>query len=494
MILTEFPALEQYAEILDLAHDSVIALDFDGTIRKWNRGAERLLGYAAEEVIGKNVSMMSGNEPLLTCSGEHFQRLLETGLEEFDGIARTKSGDLRPIHIRLGLLRDCDGRPVGILSFAIDRAELERTRADLKERDGQLRTIVDAIPICVAHIGSDLKYRFVNRAYEDLLGRPANDLVGRTVQEALAGHYVVPQWCVESVLAGNRVTNEEILVRANGERRLVSLQRVPDRSPDGTINGYFVVTLDITEERRAEVERLDREKRLRETLVAEVHHRVKNALQGTVGLLRSQADRHPEVAAALEPAIYQVLAVSVSFGLMSRRGIAGIVLCDVVQEVSNNLERMTGRAIETTFSATIREQPIEIDQAHGVNLSLVINELIFNAVKHSPDSPPNRGVKVALDREGNTATVRVASESRPLPEGFNFETGNGLGLGLSLIRFLLPPHCCGLRFESSPEGVTAVLTLDTVALAPTRLHQRSDRASVVMAPESLKFAPPATLT
>lgn len=482
MILQAFPALEHYAEILDLAHDSVIALDLDGTIRKWNRGAERLLGYSAEDVVGKNVSIVSGNDGLLTCSGDHLARLLETGLEEFDGVVRTKFGELRPIHIRLGLLRDVEGRPAGLLSFAIDRAELERTRADLKEREGQLRTIVDAIPICVAHIGSDLRYRFVNRAYEELLGRPATDLVGRTVHEALAGQYVVPEACVRTVLAGNCVTNEETLYRANGERRLVSLQRVPDRGPDGTINGYFVVTLDITEDRRAEAERLDREKRLRETLVAEVHHRVKNALQGTVGLLRSQADRHPELLAALEPAIYQVLAVSVSFGLMSRRGIAGIVLCDVVQEVASNLERMTGRGIEMTLSAAIRGRPIEIDQAHGVNLSLVINELIFNAIKHLPDSLPSRQVTVALDREGNTATVRVASESRHLPEGFDFENGKALGLGLSLIRFLLPPHRCSLRFESSSQGVTAVLTLDTGALAPSPPPERGESSQAAAEP------------
>lgn len=467
MALTATPALANYVEILDQAHDSVIALDFEGTILTWNHSAERLFGYTAEEVIGRNVSIIAGSEDHLRCNGQHLDRLRDTGVEEFSSVGRTRDGELRPIHVRLGLLRDADGAPAGVLSFAIDRSELERTRADLQEREEQLRTIVDAIPICVAHIGSDLRYRFVNRAYETLVGRPAAELVGRTIQDALAGQYTLPEAEVRSVLAGNCVSNEDILLRPDGEQRLVSLQRVPDRGRDGRINGYFVVTTDITERRRAEDERLDREKRLRETLVAEVHHRVKNALQGIVGLLRSQADREPAIASAVEPAILQVLAISVSFGLMSKRGLAGIVLCDVVEEIARNLERITSRVIETTHTPSIREHPIEIDQMHAVNLSLVVNELVFNAIKHLPESARNSDIKVVLEREDNIATVRVSSESRQLPELFDFRTGAGLGQGLSLVRFLLPPRCCDLRFESSAQGVTAILTLDTSVLAPS---------------------------
>jgi two-component sensor histidine kinase len=265
-------------------------------------------------------------------------------------------------------------------------------------------------------------------------------------------------------LAGVASAVEDEFTLSDGQRRVMLVQRVPDKTSDGTVHGYFVVCTDVTESKRAEQARLEEERRFREALIAEVHHRVKNSLQGVVGLLRSQSEQRPELAAALEPAISQVMAISVGFGLMSTRGLRGIVLCDVVREVGRNLSQITAANVETTLSESVTRDPIELDQAHAVNLSLVINELTFNAIKHQTGSASP--VQVRLDRTKESVTIQIWSATGRLPDRFDFESGAGLGTGLSLVRLLLPRRGCTLSYSSRDGGVVATVALELGALGP----------------------------
>ena len=387
------------------------------------------------------------------------------GFLEFETICVKKSGRRHSVHVRRHLIRDDDGEPVGILGFAIDITELQQVRSELRERTRQLQTILDALPFYVAYTDNDLIIRFMNKAFDAITPATADRWVGRSTTEFYGARMREKEPYIREALSGFRTVRTEEYRLTSGEGRVLSMDRIPNVGTAGEVLGFFSVGTDVTDSVRLENARLQEESRLREALVAEVHHRVKNSLQGVVGLLRAQTQSQPQIADALEPAITQVLAVAVGFGLLSHRGTRGVVLCDMIQEVCRNIGQITSGTIDVRLDEQVRARPVELGQARSVNFALAVNELIFNAVKHG--SRPNTGsaVTVRVGRDDQTAWIEITNVGSTLPPGFNFDGGVGLGTGLSLVRLLLPRQGCHLSYSLDQERVTARLDLELAAMA-----------------------------
>lgn len=468
MTLESIESLAFPAQILDQVHDCVVATNMSGRIEIWNRGAERLHGFSAEEAVGQHVSIVFPPGEYPKFDAKRLESFFQSGFHEFDTLVHTKAGRVRPIHVRLSLLRNAANVPVGVLSFSLDTTDLQKARADLQNRERQLRTILDAIPGLVVHLDPQLRIKFSNKAYAALVNCPSGDLVGRDGAHLFGdGNPVAAQLLnIIRVQRGSLVSSEIEFVSEDGARKWMAIQHIPDIGANGDVQGYFVVGTDLTETKRLQAVSLGEERRLREILVSEVHHRVKNSLQGIVGLLRTQATKSPDLAAALAPAITQVLSISVGFGLTSTRSRFGIVLCDMVREISRNVGQVTGALISTEMDGAILERPIVLDRSHGVNLGMIVNELIFNAVKHGEAPAEGPRIMIAISRTLETATVRIANFIGSASIGFDFPSGRGLGTGLSLVRALLPSRGSDLSFTVGGGQVTAVLNLrfDTLGI------------------------------
>jgi PAS domain S-box-containing protein len=313
----------------------------------------------------------------------------------------------------------------------------------------------------IAHLDTQLRFRFANKAVEMMSGVPSTELVGRFAGDVPGYHDYLAgeQRLIVETLSGAPTFSEREVKLSNGEHRLMAIQRMPELDHEQTVQGYFVVARDVTEERRAQAERLEQERKLRDALLMEVHHRVKNSLQGIVGLLRLQAAKNPVLMDALAPAIAQVLSVSVGFGLTSVRGQRGIILCEMVREICQNLEQIMGADISVELDRSILQRPVVLERGDAVNLAMIVNELIFNAVKHSPASSLKPLVPVSIARLPASTTIVVRNRIGPEPIAFDFQAGSGLGTGLSLVRTLVPICGAALAFTTEGERLTACLQL-----------------------------------
>jgi two-component sensor histidine kinase/PAS domain-containing protein len=215
---------------------------------------------------------------------------------------------------------------------------------------------------------------------------------------------------------------------------------------------------DITARKHTEVARLAAEKKLRETLIREVHHRIKNNLQGVSGLLMQHGTRHPESKDIINLAVSQLHSVSTVYGLECDEGNGEINLADLAADISLSIANMTGYPIRFTC---LEEQPSAIlEKDKSVAIALILNELIFNAVKHS--SKKNRmPVKVNLKSSTDEDTVEVINQSSSFPAGFDLANKKGLGTGLSLVKSLLPKHGARLDIQYKEDAVIATLFLST---------------------------------
>jgi len=323
-----------------------------------------------------------------------------------------------------------------------------------------LWALLDSVPISFSHLDSDRRFLYVNQAALTsvpagttvVFGRHIEDVFGSKIYETLKPN-------IDLVLSGVECTCEISFEVSDGGIRHYLRHLYPQRSADGTVKGYFAAMVDITDAKVAQQAQLRSEHLLRSTLVREVNHRVKNSLQGLIGMLRLQDVRHADPAALVDHSVSQLMAVSVAFGLASRHGEARILLCDMVQDISHSVGSVSGRNIDVELLPLAAGHPVALSEQHSVNISLVINELIFNAIKHSASFRVQPPVRVVVDHCDDSTTLKVINSSGSLPPGFSFVTGVGLGTGLNLVKALVPPDCCSLSIAEGPEGVTSELRL-----------------------------------
>ena len=206
----------------------------------------------------------------------------------------------------------------------------------------------------------------------------------------------------------------------------------------------------------AYVRRLEAQRNL---LVREVHHRIKNSLQGVAGMLRQHALDHPEAAAALEAAIAQVRTLAVIHGLEGESLYNEVVLCEIAPSVARMVEELVvpRRPIHVTVAVP---QRIRVSEQERVPVALVLNELILNAAKHA--CPEAAGVavqvSVAWQAQADQAVITITNPG-VLPAGLVYAQGRGLGTGLDLVQSMLPPEGAQLCLRQAGPVVMAQLLL-----------------------------------
>jgi PAS domain S-box-containing protein len=124
-------AERQLAAIIESSDDAILSMDLTGAIASWNRGAERLYGYRAEEVIGEPVSILIPEDR----QDEEAELLERSGrgerVEHFETVRRRKEGDLVEVSLTVSAVRDRQGRIIGTSKIARDITERKRLEEQL---------------------------------------------------------------------------------------------------------------------------------------------------------------------------------------------------------------------------------------------------------------------------------------------------------------------------------------------------------------------------
>jgi two-component sensor histidine kinase len=230
----------------------------------------------------------------------------------------------------------------------------------------------------------------------------------------------------------------------------------------GVAAQLLLVASDVTEQRTAERARLQAAIAQRDVLVREVHHRIKNILQGVAGLLQQNAVRHPEVAPALLEAVGQVQAIAQVYGL--QLGAAGpLPLAGLLRAIALSVQRTLGRPIEvlthgaadadaTTLAPDL---PHVLPEAESIPVALTINELLANAVRHGQGG----AVRCTLAALATGAVQISITSPGHLPAGFSLDQVPSGVSGLGLVRALLPRRSSSLSLVQEGDSVVARVEL-----------------------------------
>jgi hypothetical protein len=263
--------------------------------------------------------------------------------------------------------------------------------------------------------------------------------------------------CLKRQARGLPTEIEARILRPDGSTRWIWAESSPfvNTSGERLVTG---IVHDTTDRRREQERKIGEAMRQRDTLVREVHHRIKNNLQGVAGLLRRHAQRRPSMAPALEAAIAQVQSLAIVHGLQGiRYAHSGVALCEIIEAIARMLQTLTQARIELDG---VREanRATRLAEGETVATALVLNELIMNAVKHSAAADQNGAVTIELQRGASGARVTVRNPGS-LPDGFDFAAEAGVGTGLGLVRALMPTDGMSIDIRAANGEVEAVLTV-----------------------------------
>lgn len=288
--------------ILDQVHDAVIVGDLDGIIHSWNAAAQRIYGYTAEEVIGTSATRLCFPEDVAMIDVEVVGRLRETDTHHVPEL-RTRRRDGREIFIdlRLSLLRDDQGHPVGMIGCLHDVTAARRVRLALLRQHEELRIIFDRMPANVWYKDSQNIVLRANRSAAALVGLTPEEVEGRSTYELFpdeAEQYHRDD--LEVITSGRpKLGIVEPLQTASGELRWVRTDKLPYRDETGAIIGVLVFAVDITEQKRAEGELAQ----ARDLLEERVRERTQ-ALAEANAALRAEIAQRQEAEQRLELALW----------------------------------------------------------------------------------------------------------------------------------------------------------------------------------------------
>ena len=316
----------------------------------------------------------------------------------------------------------------------------------------------------------------VNTRAETLLGYQEDELLGQNV--SLIHPAAEMPKVAQSFAEFKHMDRVEILETGvqtkQGQRVPVGISSKAIALPAGIVAmGIF---RDLTEPNRLEVQRLHNEEMHRDTLVREVHHRIKNSLQGVTGILRELAQRKPEMTADLDTVISQVGSIALVHGLSGAELGGRVTLCALVADVTGNARMLWQNEIEADVNRDCRH--CVVDEREAVPLALVLNELLANACKHSATEGVSGKLEVAVecningdaDGEPVRARVRIVNPGHLAP-GFDFGSKQGLGTGLSLVAALLPKHGAKLVLTQRAVGVETLLELSAPVFAERLIEE-----------------------
>lgn len=190
------------------------------------------------------------------------------------------TGEYRWQNSRGQAVFDKNGKPVRMVGCIRDITERKHAEETLREQEKFIRTITDALPLCISYTDAQQRYRFVNQVYEDWFGRKSAEILGKHVREVLGEKgYANVKNHIEKTLAGETSRFENRVPKVGGGMREVEATLIPDFDDSGGVRGYYVSVQDLTEHKRLEKE-LARSQRLESAarVASQIAHDFNNLL------------------------------------------------------------------------------------------------------------------------------------------------------------------------------------------------------------------------
>lgn len=478
-----------FISVVESSTDAILTQALGGTVLSWNPAAERLYGWAAEEVIGQSMERIVPEEHRAELAAVHARLSRGERVAPFETVRVTKSGARLDVSLTLSALTDASGRVVATAGIARDITAQRASRAAIAESEARkaamLGGALDSI-ITLDHGGRVLEMNpaavaLFGYSDEESRGQLISELIippaGRAAHQAGLARYVATR--VPTIL-GRRV---ELTAMKKGGAQIpveVSVVRLGDAEPP-LFTGFI---RDLSEIKRVEQELVARAEELARSNaeLEQFAHVASHDLQEPLrmiasyvalleeryrGQLDERADRYIHYAVDGAKRMQQLIDDVLKFSRVSSRG----------RELQPVELESVARDVLTDLSVAIDERAAKVDVGplpavvgDASQLRQLFQNLIGNALKFAGDAAPH--VQVEAVRDGATCVVTVKDNGIGIaPKHFErifgvFERLHGReeypgsGIGLAVSKKIVERHRGAIWVESQEgEGTTFFVRL-----------------------------------
>ncbi len=252
-----FIDLDQTA--LDAIPTGLCVCTAEGVLVRYNRRAVELWGRAPRlgdpnEQHGSGFRRYQADGAPLPFTATPVAKVLRSGkpIVGAEVIIEQPDGSRVPVLMNVAPLKSRSGRLQGAVCSFQALTERKRIEEALRASEAELQSVINRTPFMLVRCSRDLHYRFVSQAYAQLVGARREQIIGKTIAEAIGDNgFKTLRPHIERVLTGEATEFDcEIDFPVAGTRRLHIAYR-PETDADGKVDGWIASLLDITEQSRA---------------------------------------------------------------------------------------------------------------------------------------------------------------------------------------------------------------------------------------------------
>lgn len=431
-------SVERYDIVSKATSDTIWDLNLETDTNRYNENIYNMFGYEKQEVEKPAEWWREKIHP--EDRGRVIRRMdnaLDSDSDRFQIEYRFQcaDGSYKYIYDRAFIVNDEQGNPIRLIGAMQDVTQQREERKWLQLFESAIASTKEAITIIEGR-STDLQGReilYANNAFAEMTGYLPEEVIGETLH-ILNGpetsraarrklRNAMKQW--EACEA------EFINYKKSGEEFWVHVSMTPVQGPDN-MNYWVCVGRDITDRKEGE-EQLVESLKEKETLLLEIHHRVKNNLAVVSGMMQLQAFEEEDE--SIKNKLYDSVVRIQTMGNIHEL----LYQSESFTELAfhENLEKLIHQIRDTFNTNTTLETNFDLDRVNlninqAIPCSLIVNEVVTNVLKHAFKDNETGTLTVSLSEYDDTIHLSVQDDGKGLPPDFE-KNQSGQSLGLKLI-------------------------------------------------------------
>lgn len=437
--------IQNLAKIVESSNDAIITESLDGIITSWNKGAEQIYGYSAEEILGKHISILA--PPLLVEEAKNLAEVVIQGgkIHHYETPRLRKDGTIINVSMTLSPVFDNSEKLTAISIIARDITERKKAEKELQKSEERYRIVTEQTGQLIYDFNIKEDKISWAGAIEEITGYTTEEFKDMKIVSWL--EYIHPD-DLKPVLErintflkkGGKLNHEFRFRKKDGSYVHIEESRICLVDENGSLYRALGIMTDITRKKEAEeiLAKID------EVRKKEIHHRIKNNLQVVSSLLDLQAEKFAgyeicntsKVLKAFRDSQNRVISMAlIHEELYESRDVSTLNFAAYLKKLTKELFKCYNIEDSVTHLVLETEEKTYLEMDTVVPLGIIVNELVSNSLKHAFPGRDKGKIQIKLYREENEECKIGAGSKNDAGKGTSFiliVSDNGVGIPESL--------------------------------------------------------------